>query len=174
MSLFRRRWLFLGLGGIVAFFGYALIPWNKLPEGARADRLVIRKSARSLELHAGPKLLKTYRVSLGFQPVGAKEFEGDGRTSEGRFIIANRNPRSSCYLALRIGCPTAADVARAKAQGRSPGGDIMIHGLRNGLGWLGRWHRWWDWTARCAAVTNQEMNELWQAVRDGTPVEIRP
>jgi murein L,D-transpeptidase YafK len=120
------------------------------------------------------KLLKTYRVSLGGDPTGTKQFEGDGKTPEGNYTIDRRNSDSSCHLALHISYPAASDVSRANAVGKSPGGDIMIHGLRNGFGWLGRWHRFRDWTAGCVAVTNAEMDELWRAVPEGTDVVIQP
>lgn len=154
--------------------GYAWMPWNTLPVSAKADRIVVSKDARTLSLYDGSRLIKSYRVSLGSEPVGAKQFEGDGRTPEGGYVIASRNSHSAYHLALRISYPNAADVSRAKAAGKSPAGDIMIHGLRNGLGWLGRWHRWRDWTAGCVAVTDVEMDELWRAVPDGTRVEIQP
>lgn len=153
---------------------YAWIPWYPLPLSAKADKIVVSKSARTLTLYEGQRLLKSYWVSLGSEPVGAKQFEGDGRTPEGSYVIASRNPRSSYYRALRISYPSAADATRANAAGKSPGGEIMIHGLRNGLGWMGRWHRWRDWTAGCIAVTNDEMDELWRAVPDGVRVEIQP
>jgi murein L,D-transpeptidase YafK len=106
--------------------------------------------------------------------LGAKQFEGDGRTPEGTYNIAGRNPQSEFHRALRISYPLADDIARAKAAGKSPGGDIMIHGLHNGLGWLGRWHRWCDWTAGCVALTDAEIEEVWKAVPDGTAVVIQP
>jgi murein L,D-transpeptidase YafK len=125
-------------------------------------------------LYRGEVLLKSYCVSLGSQPRGAKEVEGDGRTPEGSYFISNRNPHSGFHRALQISYPSASDTARARAIGKEPGGEIMIHGLRNGLGWLGRWHRLWDWTAGCVALTNAEMDELWRAVPTGTPVQIKP
>ncbi len=169
----RRRWLWC-FAVLVIALGYALVPRNRLPEGAMADKIVVSKSARTLTLYERSIVLKTYHVSLGSQPEGAKQFEGDGRTPEGSYTIDSRNPNSSCYRALRISYPSVSDAAHAEAVGKRPGGDIMIHGLRNGLGWLGRWHRLWDWTAGCVAVTNAEIDELWRAVTTGTPIEILP
>lgn len=170
-----RRWLLAAcLLALLLAVGYAMLLWNRLPEGVTGNRIVVSKSNHSLVLYSGTKALKTYRISLGREPVGAKQFEGDGRTPEGIYEIAGRNAKSTCHLALRISYPSASDLTRARTMGRPPGGDIMIHGMRNGFGWLGRWHRWRDWTAGCIAVTNAEMDELWRVVPDGTSVEIRP
>ncbi|HEX5041977.1 MAG TPA: L,D-transpeptidase family protein [Candidatus Polarisedimenticolaceae bacterium] len=145
-----------------------------LPRGTAADRILIEKAKRALTLFEKDKTLKTYQVALGREPVGAKRREGDGRTPEGIYIIAGRKPDSAFHRALRISYPNDADLVRARATGEPPGGDIMIHGLKNGLGWLGRLHTSSDWTEGCIAVTNEEIEEIWDAVPDGTPVEIVP
>lgn len=132
------------------------------------------KHARTLSLMRGGTVLKTYRVSLGAHPRGQKEREGDGRTPEGLYRFDSRNPHSSSHLALHVSYPDSAAVAHAKALGVAPGGLIMVHGIRNGLGWMGRMHRWFDWTDGCVAVTDREMDEIWRAVPTGTPIEIRP
>jgi len=119
-------------------------------------------------------LLKTYVVSLGRHPVGPKEREGDKRTPEGLYTIESHNPRSSFHRALKVSYPSAADRLAAEKRGVAPGGDIMIHGLRNGLGLIGRLQRGLDWTAGCIAVTNPEIEEICRVVPDGTPIEIRP
>ena len=145
-----------------------------LPDGAMADRILIEKAARTLTLFKDGAILKAYHVALGREPVGAKQREGDGRTPEGSYVISGRKEDSAFHRSLRISYPSEADLARAQAAGASPGGDIMIHGLKNGLGWLGRLHTSSDWTEGCIAVTNEEIEEIWRAVPDGTPVEIRP
>jgi murein L,D-transpeptidase YafK len=144
-----------------------------LPAGARADHVVVDKSARTLTLLRGGRPLKTYDVSLGGSPAGHKRQEGDERTPEGRYVMDYRNPRSGAHLSLHVSYPDSADAARARAAGVPPGGMIMVHGIINGLGWLGRLHRLMDWTDGCIAVTNGEMDEIWRAVPDGTPIEIR-
>ncbi|WP_346914214.1 L,D-transpeptidase family protein [uncultured Roseibium sp.] len=149
-------------------------PETPLKAGARADRVVVFKGERVLELMAGDVTLKRYTVSLGREPVGAKQREGDGRTPEGRYRIDYRNPASGYHLALHISYPDAQDRARARKAGVSPGGDIMIHGMRNGYGWIGSLHRLVDWTNGCIAVTDTEMDEIWRAVANGTEIEIRP
>ena len=144
------------------------------PRGpAYADRVIVEKARRQLHLLASGKVLRTYRVALGRNPVGAKTQEGDGKTPEGIYVIDTRKKQSGYHRALHISYPSAADVDRAQRAGVKPGGDIMIHGIRNGLGWVGSLHRVTDWTLGCIAVTNQEIEEIWTAVPDGTPIELR-
>lgn len=157
-----------------AAFAWANWPVTGLPASARADHVVVDKSARTLRLMHGDQVLKTYRVSLGGAPVGAKQREGDQRTPEGEYRIDYRNPQSDYHLALHISYPAPADTARAQQAGVSAGGDIMIHGAPNGYGWIGRIHRFRDWTAGCVAVTDVEIEEIWRAVPDGTPVTLLP
>jgi|SRR5579863_6608301 len=144
------------------------------PTPFQADKVVVLKSQRVLMLMKGEQVLKTYRVSLGPHPIGAKTREGDGKTPEGSYVLDRRNAKSRFHLSLHISYPDAADVARAQKLGLPPGGDIMVHGLPNGLGWVGGLHRYWDWTDGCIAVTNPEIEESWRAVPDGTPIEIKP
>jgi len=138
------------------------------------DRVVIEKSTRTLKLLAGNETYRTYFVALGGAPQGQKVQEGDQRTPEGVYSIVARQPRSSFYKGLLLSYPNEQDQARAEALGVDPGGQIMIHGLRNGYEWMGERHRRQDWTEGCIAVTNQEIEEIWQLVDIGTPVEIRP
>jgi murein L,D-transpeptidase YafK len=138
------------------------------------DRVVIEKSSRTLKLFAGEEIYRTYFVALGGEPQGHKVKEGDLRTPEGVYAISARQPRSAFYRGLLISYPNAEDLARAEELGVDPGGLIMIHGLRNGYEWMGERHRRQDWTEGCIAVTNQEIDEIWQLVDIGTPVEIRP
>jgi murein L,D-transpeptidase YafK len=127
-----------------------------------------------MQLMAGEKVIKTYKVALGNQPVGAKERQGDGKTPEGKYLINWKNPKSQFHLSLHISYPNAADRARAKKLGVNPGGDIFIHGVGKTFGWLGAQHRLSDWTLGCIAVTNEEIEEVYALVRIGTAVEIRP
>lgn len=147
---------------------------DPLPAGTTADRIVVEKGLRQLTLFRDGQQLKTYRIALGFGEPGAKTREGDGRTPEGLYRINGRNPQSAYHLSLRISYPEPRDVAAAARRGEPPGGDIMIHGLPNGLGPAGRLHLKRDWTAGCIAVTNDEIEELWRVVADGTWIEIRP
>ena len=147
---------------------------NPLPDDVQADRVVVEKQNRLLALYADGKLLKSYKIALGFNPQGHKQQEGDGRTPEGQYVIDYRNPRSSFHLSLHITYPNSEDKKLASERGVSPGGDIFIHGLAPQFAWVGAVHTASDWTDGCIAVTNEEIEELWRAVPDGTPIEIRP
>ena len=143
-------------------------------DAVKADKVLIEKRARILTLFSKGQVIKSYKVALGGNPEGAKEKEGDNKTPEGTYTIDSRNTKSSYHLALHISYPNTQDIQRAKQQGVSPGGNIMIHGIRNGLGWIGKFHRWLDWTKGCIAVTDNEIDEIGKLVANGTPVEIRP
>lgn len=152
----------------------AYLNFDPLPRDAVADHVLVEKSARRLTLLSKGKILKTYCVALGRAPVGAKQYEGDQRTPEGIYTIDFHKPDSDYHLALHISYPDQHDVDRAAPAGVSAGSDIMIHGLPDGRGWLGRFHRRTDWTAGCIAVADFEIAEIYRAVPDGTPVELRP
>lgn len=139
-----------------------------------ADKIVIVKSAHSMTLLSGSKVLKTYRIALGTVPVGPKQVEGDHKTPEGEYVIDAKNPHSQFRLSLHISYPSAADEQRARSMGSQPGGAIMIHGLPKPFAYLGPLHRQTDWTDGCVAVTNAEIEEIWKLVPVGTRVEIRP
>ena len=140
----------------------------------RADRVVVRKSERILQLFDHGKLVKTYKVALGGNPIGPKTRRGDHKTPEGIYVLDSRNSNSKFHKAIHISYPNARDRASAREKGVSPGGDVFVHGLPNGYGWIGVSHRLKDWTDGCVAVTNEEIEEIWNAVPDGTPIEIRP
>ena len=140
----------------------------------KADRIVIEKNAHRLTLLNHGSVVKTYRVCLGPHPVGAKDREGDGRTPEGIYTIDSRNANSHFHRALHVSYPNAADIARARRLGVSPGGAIMIHGMPNRWRLLGWAIQQTDWTAGCIAVTDDEIEEIWRMVPNGTIVEIRP
>lgn len=152
----------------------AYVNFNPLPRGSVADRIVVEKSARRLTLFQNGRVLKNYPVALGHAPIGAKQYEGDQRTPEGIYKIDFHKPDSDYHLALHISYPEQRDVDRAAVEGLSAGSDIMIHGLPNGRGWIGRFHRRKDWTAGCIAVANFEIEEIYRVVPDGTPIELRP
>ena len=150
------------------------LPDHSLPPVGIADWILVEKKARRLTLFRNHKPLKSYDIALGRQPDGPKQFQGDNRTPEGRYRIDSRKKNSDYYRALHISYPNPGDAAYAAKQKRSAGGDIMIHGLPKGMDSLGRLHLLRDWTAGCIAVTNTEIEELWRAIPDGTPIEIRP
>lgn len=142
------------------------------PERLVADYLLVDKSDRTLTAYSGGYAIRTYRgIRFGDAPLGHKRFEGDERTPEGVYTIDTRNPQSSYHLSLRVSYPNETDRAYAAQYGRSPGGDIFIHGQPNG--YAGPALRY-DWTDGCIALSNAEIEELWQLVPDGTTIEIRP
>jgi murein L,D-transpeptidase YafK len=140
----------------------------------RADRILVEKDHRRLTLLWKGKPVRSYLVSLGRSPSGRKQCQGDDRTPEGLYRIDSRNAASRYHRSLHLSYPDARDLANARRLCCAPGGDIMIHGLPNGYGWLGAAHRLHDWTLGCIAVTDAEIEEIWNAVPNGTVVEIRP
>jgi murein L,D-transpeptidase YafK len=149
-------------------------PRSVLPQDAKADLVVVHKAARRLELYREGVLLKSYAVSLGPHPIGPKQQQGDGKTPEGEYRLNYRKADSSFHRALHISYPGPADIAFARSHGVDPGGLVMVHGMKNGLGWLGRLHLAVDWTDGCVAVTDDEMDELWRAVPEGTKILLKP
>ena len=139
-----------------------------------ADRLVLRKSERSLALYRGGQPIRTYRVSLGLSPEGHKEREGDFRTPEGRYMLTWRNPQSEYFLSIKVSYPNAEDVANARRNGWRPGGAIMIHGLPNVPRHPRERYLSTDWTDGCIAVSNEDMLEIWLLTEPNTPIEILP
>ena len=140
------------------------------------DNILVEKAKRQMQLCNGENIVKTYRISLGKNPVGAKVKSGDNRTPEGSYTIERHNPKSKYHLALKISYPNEAQIKAAQEGNYEPGGDIMIHGFPNKKSaFLFKFkHRWKDWTAGCIAVTNGEIEEIYDAVKDGTPITIKP
>ncbi len=138
------------------------------------DSVLVKKSERKMYLFANGKPVKEYDVAFGANPVGHKQKAGDERTPEGKYTLDYKKSDSSYYKAIHISYPNAKDFARAKAAGVNPGGAIMIHGQRNGFWWLAWVTQWFNWTDGCIAVTNAEMEEIWDLVKVGTPIEIKP
>jgi murein L,D-transpeptidase YafK len=139
-----------------------------------ADRVVVLKKAHELQLLSRRKVIKTYKVALGGDPVGPKTRRGDHKTPEGVYVLDSRNAHSQFYKSIHISYPSERDRAQARKNGVSPGGDVFVHGLPNGYRAVGAAHRLKDWTDGCVAVTDGEIDEIWRAVPDGTPIEIKP
>ncbi len=143
-----------------------------IPAGTKADSILVDKSDRTLILYKEDKEIARYEgIRFGNAPDGHKRFEGDERTPEGRYTINGRNPGSSYHLSLRISYPNVADRAYAEARGKSPGGDIFIHGQPNGRD--GPPMRS-DWTDGCIALSNAEIEQIWEVVPDGAVITIQP
>ena len=144
------------------------------PHYDKADSLLIVKSERKLYVLKAGEVLRDFDIALGLMPEGPKEREGDFRTPEGRYFLDARNPNSDYFLSLHISYPNPQDVARARAQGVDPGGQIMIHGQPNEPKYSESRYENWDWTDGCIAVSNSDMVDLWLMTEEGTPIEIRP
>ncbi len=144
-----------------------------IPKGP-ADKILIEKNERRLTLFSKGKVLKTYKIALGGNPNGPKERQGDNKTPEGSYVVDSRNRNSRYHLSLHISYPNEKDKKRAKQLGVSPGGDIMIHGIKDGFSWAGDLHTEVDWTKGCIAVTDEEIEEIDKLAPNGTIVEIRP
>lgn len=162
-------WLALGLAATPV---RAQLPHLMTP---KADLVVVYKARRLLQLKRHGLVLRSYRVALGFAPVGHKRMEGDGRTPEGVYQLDWRNPNSQFHRSIHVSYPGREDVGPAARWGLSPGGLIMVHGLPNKAGRTDRLgHPVRDWTNGCIAVTNDEIEEIWQMVDDGTTIIIYP
>lgn len=182
VPLNKRQWLailiaaLIGLFSIAGFFsnendGTLSVMNAQLPV---ADKVLVDKSKRKMWLIANGKKYREYSISLGDNPIGHKQQEGDERTPEGLYRIDYRNPKSRYHLSLHISYPDQDDQRNAQARGVSPGGDIFIHGLPNGFGSMNFLYAGKDWTDGCIAVSNEEIKEIWKLVKNGTPIEILP
>ena len=145
-----------------------------IPENVKADSLVVYKSNRNMVIFGNQSVIKEYSISLGKIPVGKKEKEGDKKTPEGLYVIDFRNENSKYHLSLHISYPGEIDKLNAAEQGVNPGGDIMIHGLPNNMEFLEVYYINNDWTDGCIAVTNEDIEEIWRVIDDGTPIMINP
>jgi murein L,D-transpeptidase YafK len=161
---------------IITITIYIFFPYSPLSKDIVVDKLVVKKSQRKLMVYSNGVIVKTYSIALGDQPVGAKEKDGDEKTPEGNYIINSKAGLGSSgyYKNLGVSYPSSKDEKNAKRKGFKPGDGIKIHGLQNGLGFIGRFHRWKDWTDGCMAVTNEEMDDLYRHVKIGTPIVINP
>jgi murein L,D-transpeptidase YafK len=156
----------------VGIFGFYLWPEKKLDTSKKIDKILVIKHERKLIVYSNGNVLKTYKISLGKIPVGKKEYEGDKKTPEGLYFINGKSTNSDFHLNIGISYPNESDKKHAEKLSRNPGGQIKIHGLKNGLGFIGKFHRLYDWTLGCIAVTNKEIEELYNNVSIGTEIEI--
>src|SRR5688572_5950517 len=153
---------------------YYFYPEKTLPAETRINKILIRKNDREMDVYSNESLIKTFSISLGGNPYGHKQVQGDQRTPEGRYFVDSKNNRSGYHKNLGISYPNKNEKGEAKRKGIDPGGEIKIHGIRNGFGFIGKFQRWYDWTDGCVALTDQEIDELYKSVEIGTPVEILP
>lgn len=165
-----RRWMILG-AGLAALAGCSTKPTRfKTYNGPPVTQVLVRKGERKMYLLNGNQALKTYDIGLGYAPNGHKVVEGDGKTPEGLYYIDRRNPDSRYHLSIGVSYPNENDRAVAASLGQSPGGDIFIHGFGPEGRVLSKHRR--DWTAGCIAVTDDEVEDIFAMVRDGTPILI--
>ena len=139
-----------------------------------ADMVLVEKSKSRLYLMREGKAFASFHVAFGSSPRGHKQEQGDGRTPEGRYILDHKNPGSAYYKSIHISYPNAKDRKEARKRGVDPGGDIMIHGQKNGYGRLSILVQRFNWTNGCIALSDRDMEKVWNAVKPGTPIEIRP
>jgi murein L,D-transpeptidase YafK len=140
----------------------------------KADMVLVVKSESKLYLKKDGKIIEEYHVVFGANPKGHKLQEGDERTPEGKYILDYKKEDSDFYKAIHISYPNELDRERARNNGVNPGGAIMIHGQKNNIGWLSLISKYFNWTNGCIAVSNSDMDEIWEAVDVGTPIEIKP
>lgn len=175
--MIRRTPKTSGMEAAVVAVAFCLLLTNPLPAWSRpsqVDRVLVLKKERLMMLLKNGKVLKSYKIALGRQPVGRKSCQGDMKTPEGTYVLDRRNERSKFYKSLHISYPNSADVAASRKHGVNTGGDIMIHGLPQGFEDLGDTHTARNWTKGCIAVSNAEIDEIWRLVPNGTPIEISP
>jgi murein L,D-transpeptidase YafK len=172
--ILKKIYKVVAIGILISIPAYYLYPSPKLPANISIDKLVVLKSERKLLAYFNGRLVKTYKIALGRNPEGHKQFEGDNKTPEGVYTINDKNPNSAFHKNLGISYPNIADVENAKRLGKSPGGQIKIHGLKNGIGFITKLHLLSNWTRGCIALNNKEIDELYLAVPVGTPIEIKP
>jgi len=158
---------------VSAVFGL-MSPGVEAADNRAVDKILVIKSERRLHLLRRGEILKSYRISLGKQPVGAKQREGDKRTPEGFYWIKWRQKSANFNLSMHISYPNQRDRERAGKMGVHPGGMIMIHGTPTSAEFPDWFFRGLDWTDGCIALDNADMREVWDRVADNTLVEIRP
>lgn len=165
----KRRNLILGGTALVALGACGSDSKFKRYYGPKVTYVVVNKGARNMYLLHHDKVLESYPIKLGFAPMGHKQVEGDGKTPEGIYWIDRRNPNSRFHLSIGISYPNARDRQRAEAMGKTPGGEIFIHGQR-----VPSRKDTNDWTWGCISVSNKEMEQIYAMVGDGTPIQINP
>jgi len=159
---------------IIASLAFSAVSGLGADAADTVDLVRVDKSERRMELVSEGAVVRSYPIALGANPIGHKQRQGDERTPEGRYVLDWRNPKSAFTRSIHISYPNSADEAAARKAGVDPGGMIMIHGQSKGFGWWSWLFQMFDWTNGCIAVTDEQMLEIWDMVRNGTPIEINP
>jgi len=169
------QWISLNVGRaiVLACVIAAALPCVSVA-AEKADLVLVDKSKRQLHLLHKNEIFATFPATFGGDTKGHKQQRGDGRTPEGHYILDWKNGNSGYYKSIHITYPDAADKAAAAKAGRDPGDNIMIHGQKNGYEWLESLARFVNWTDGCIALSNSDMDKVWEKVDPGTPIEIRP
>ena len=159
---------------IIAVVFVLLLNAGAAHSGQIADMVIVEKSESRLYLMRAGEAFASFRVAFGANPEGHKQQQGDERTPEGTYVLGYKNAGSAFYKSIHISYPNAKDRAEARKRGVDPGGDIMIHGQKNGYGKFAAIVQHFNWTDGCIALSNSDMDLVWNAVKPGTPIEIRP
>ena len=170
----RKIILFVVVLLLFSLWLYNWFPYVPIPGEVKIDKIVVLKSDRQLLAYSNGNIIRKFSISLGKAPHGDKVVEGDFKTPEGIYYINSKNPKSAYYKNLGISYPNSHDIREANLLGKKAGGDIKIHGIKNGRGFLRRFHRWIDWTNGCIALTNEEIDDLYAHTPIGTPIQIKP
>ncbi|MFT3705785.1 MAG: L,D-transpeptidase family protein [Agriterribacter sp.] len=170
---FKKIFISIFILATVSFIIYYFYPIQKIPAGITIDNIVVFKEKHQLLAYSNGQLIVTYIIAIGKKPVGDKQYEGDQKTPEGFYTISGKNPLSGYHKNLGISYPNAQDIEEAQRLSKPVGGDIKIHGLKNGQGYIGKFQRWKDWTNGCIALTDEELDELYDHTPLGTSIEIR-
>ncbi len=159
---------------IVSLLVYYYYEGGKIEKGTKIDKIIVNKSARELNTYSKGEIIKTFKISIGKNSIGRKEFEGDYKTPEGIYSISSKGPHKLFHKYLYVSYPNKNDILNAKKHRKDVGGQILIHGLHKSYTALGKFHRLMDWTKGCMGITNKEIDELYDAVDVGTPIQINP
>lgn len=172
----KRMYIIVAL--ILGLVSFGLIfyfkPSKPLDRSVSIDKIVVTKHKHTLDLISNNQIVKSYKISIGRVSKGRKEFEGDNKTPEGFYFVNDKNANSDYHKNLGISYPNEMDIKHSKTIGKNPGGLIKIHGMKNGFGWIGRFNLLYDWTSGCIAITDNEIDELYENVNIGTLIEIKP
>lgn len=159
---------------VVGTLATGLLPVSDAVAAQKADMVRVVKSKKRLYLIKEDEVFATYRVKFGADPKGHKVQQGDEKTPEGLYYLTYKNSNSAYYRSIHISYPNAEDKEKARKLGVDPGGDIMIHGQPNGYEWATFFMQMVNWTDGCVALTNSDMDKVWDAIEPGTPIEILP
>lgn len=170
----KRGFSILILTLIISLVIYYYYDGAKIEKGIKIDKFLVKKSSRELYAYSNGNLIKTFKISIGKNSKGKKEFEGDYKTPEGIYSISNKGQHKLYHKYLYVSYPNKMDILNAKKYNKAVGGQILIHGLHKNYAAIGKFHRLIDWTKGCMGITNNEIDELYDAVNVGTPIEINP